>query len=515
MKSAVGNDIFKESEEQEKMKNNIFKSRKFKYGATAVGFTCVCIALVIIFNVVFSALANKFLWSVDMTKSQLFSISDTTRDLLKDIDKEITINFCQPYDKLAADSTTNLVYQCAREYEKAFDNISIGYFDILTNPSIIEKYATSSGSRLKTTSVVVTSDTDFRTYTLESFFAIDSETQQVLAFDGEIKLTSAILQLTSASPIAYFTIGHGEATGTSENRPALWSLLENAGYEVKTINLTTDEFDEAAKLLIINDPIQDFQGFNDAINEIEKIGKFLDDLGNLMVFVDPETPDLPELEYLLEEWGIGIEDAKLTDSVNSSSIDGFKLNAQYSTDTMGSSLHSTLRQQDSVPPTIVENARPLNLIWNDPEGVTTDSLSRRVASTVLTSYNTAEAKLFDAEKPISAQSPYPLMTITRETQIEDYTYEHHSYVMVTGSTDFATDRYLNSGAYANSAILYSAMRFMEMETVPTTIPHKYLEDQSLEITQAQANNWTLAVTIIAPVIVFGIGIYIQIRRKHL
>jgi hypothetical protein len=87
--------------------------------------------------------------------------------------------------------------------------------------------------------------------------------------------------------------------------------------------------------------------------------------------------------------------------------------------------------------------------------------------------------------------------------------------MVVGSTDFATDAYLHTNAYANSDILYAAMRIMGKETIPNDLEHKYLEDQSLEITKEAANNWTLAICIIAPVIVFTVGTIIQIRRKHL
>ncbi|MBR5313993.1 MAG: hypothetical protein IKU45_01105 [Clostridia bacterium] len=56
---------------------------------------------------------------------------------------------------------------------------------------------------------------------------------------------------------------------------------------------------------------------------------------------------------------------------------------------------------------------------------------------------------------------------------------------------------------------------MGKETIPNDLEHKYLENQSLEITKEAANNWTLAICIIAPVIVFTTGIVIQIRRKHL
>ena len=492
-----------------------FKNKKFKYGSAAIAFTCVCIAMVIIFNVIFSALADKFLWSVDMTSEQLFTLSDATHELLKDVDEEITINFCQPLDTLVENEVQNLIYQCAKEYEKHFDNIKVEYLDIITNPAAIEKYANSSDTRIQTTSVVVTSENDSRTFTRDSFFATDSETSEVLAFDGELKLTSAILQLTSDNPIAYFSTGHGETTGTSNStRPDLWKLFETAGYDVKTIDLTKEEFEDEAQVLIINDPIKDFLGFNDAVNEIDKIAKFLDNLGNLMVFVDPETPDLPELEALLEEWGIKIEDAVIKDSVNALSADGLKLNANYPTDTMGSGLHTSLRNHDSIPKTIVNYARPLTVLWGVDGNDITNSVSTRHASAVLTTYNTAKAYSFGEEKELESKSPFNLMTITREEQIIDNEV-YYSYVMVTGSTDFALDSYLHSSAYANSEILYSAMRFMGKETVPTNIAHKYLEDESLEITTEAANNWTLAVTVIMPVIIFAIGVVIQIRRKHL
>ena len=499
------------------MKNtkNFFNNKKFKYGSTAVIFTCVCIAAVIIFNVIFSSLASKFLWSVDMTSSQLYTLSDASRELLKDIDKEITINFCQPIDTLVEDEAQNLIYQCAREYEKAFDNIHIKEIDIIKNPSLIDKYANTSNTRIKTTSVVVTSDTDFRTFTLESFFATDSETQEVLAFDGELRFTTAILQLCSDSPIAYFSVGHGETTGSEKSRPDLWTLFETAGYEVRAIDLTKEEFDEEAQVLIINDPVKDFQGYSGAVDEIKKIDRFLDNRGNLMVFVDPETPELPELEALLEEWGIRIEDSVIKDDVNSLSNDGYKLNAFYPDDELGATLHKTIRALDSSPKTIVNYARPLSVIWGVDGTNSTDTLAVRAAGAVLTTYDTAKAYTFGEDGQESEQkAPYNLMTITQEEQIVD-NQSYKSYVMVVGSTDFANDDYLHNSAYMNSEVLYAAMRIMGKETVPNEIEHKYLEDESLEITQQAANNWTLAVTIIAPVIVFTLGIIVQIRRKHL
>lgn len=497
---------------------DFLKNKKFKYGATAIAFTCVCIALVIIFNVIFSSLADKFLWSVDMTSSQLYSLSDQTKELFKDIenDKKITINFCQPFDSLAETYELNLIYQCAKEYEKAFDFIEVDYIDIISDPSSVEKFANSSNSRITQNSVVVTSEDkdgkmiDFRTFTWNSFFATYEGETEPAAFSGEVKFTSAILQLVGDSPVAYFTVGHGEETGYENARPSLWELFENAGYEVKTIDLSKDSFDKESQVLIINGPDYDFGGEKDAFNEVDKIGDFLGQGGNLMLFVDPTTPNLPELEALIEEWGIRIEDATIFDYENSFDVDGIKLNASYATDTVGSKLHEQLRLLDSTPRVVVERARPLTILQND---WVTDNVTKKNASSVITTYNTAKAKALD-NSDFSKNGPYNLMTITCEQSVKNNQI-YESYVLVVSSSDFANNSYIYNNTYANTDILYAAMKVMGKETIPHSISEKMFYDNSLTITNKAANNWTLIISVIVPLVVLGVGVVIQVRRRHL
>ena len=61
---------------------NLFKNRKFKYGSAAVGLTCVAVALIVIVNVIFSALSDRYRWYVDMTKEKIYGISDSSIALL-------------------------------------------------------------------------------------------------------------------------------------------------------------------------------------------------------------------------------------------------------------------------------------------------------------------------------------------------------------------------------------------------------------------------------------------------
>jgi len=502
-------------------KKSFFNKKKLKYGGTSIVFTCIIIAAVIVFNVLFTKVADNNAWIIDMTSSQLFTISDATHEVLKDVDEEIDIIFCQPLDTLSSNSAQNLIYQCALEYAREFDNVKIRELDILEKPQEAKKFESSSTSKLKTTHVIVASHNDptrNRVFTYESFFAVSESTQEVAAFDGELRFTTAILQLLSDKPIAYFSINHGEATGSEAARPDLWTLFETAGYEVKTIDLSKEDFDAEAQVLVISDPQTDFIGYNpnspDAVNEIAKIDKFLDNLGNLMVFVDPSTPELPELEGLLEEWGIRLEKGVIKDTTEGYDRDGLLLSADYPTDTAGSGLHSELRKYNTVPKTFVNYARPITVLWDVDGSSMTDSVSKRDASAVLTASSTATAYSTDNETTLELNGTLNLMTISRELQyINDQ--PHYSYVLVTGSTDFALDDYLHSKSYANSEILYSAMRFMGKETVPTNINHKEFTNESLTITTKAANNWTLFISVVVPSIVLCIGLVIQIRRRHL
>lgn len=64
------------------MANSILKNKKLKFGALSVALTAAVTALVILLNVIFSALADHFYWYVDMTGDEIYEISSLTRTLL-------------------------------------------------------------------------------------------------------------------------------------------------------------------------------------------------------------------------------------------------------------------------------------------------------------------------------------------------------------------------------------------------------------------------------------------------
>ena len=125
----------------ENIKTPSGKSRRLRYGGTAVLLTAAVIAVVVIMNVIFSALATNFKWYIDMTTEGLYSISDSTHALLDPLadrdDVHIRIIFCTDEDELESSYYSKLVHQSALLYASAFDFVSVEYIDVNAHPGEI------------------------------------------------------------------------------------------------------------------------------------------------------------------------------------------------------------------------------------------------------------------------------------------------------------------------------------------------------------------------------------------
>lgn len=496
--------------------NSFYKNKRFRYGGAATAFTCAFIAVVIIFNIIFTALASKYMWYIDMTEEELFTLSDATKELMSDVDDEINIYFAMEPDELMEGNYNTFmkyIYQTALQLEEAFPNIHVECKDVVKERAFFEPFRETAATNIYTTSVVLESGGECRVYEYQSFFIVDEDGQTIWAYNGEHKFMSGILQITSAElPIVYFTAEHGETLGAEAQ--ALASLFHDNGFDVRTINLALEEIDEDARIIVINDPVYDFIGAeaeDDSANEIAKLDEFLDSFGCLMVFVDPDhAAKLTNLSEFLDEWGIAFTpNTYIKDTAHAIDIEGVSVVAQYTVDedTLGSSIYADLTDNlSTLPKTISRYTMPIEILWEAGGSLS----GSRVVSPVLSSYDTAVAIKDGIEV---GKGSYPLMTISQEARIIDNEY-YCSYVIVSGSSNFANSNYLYSNAYANTDILSAAMTATGRDKILADIDWKVFDDTDLDITTAQANNWSIALVTVLPLITAVIGLVIHIRRKH-
>jgi len=496
------------------MMTSFTQSRKFKYGSAATAFTIAFIAIVVIFNIIFTALANKYMWYIDMTKEQTYTLSVEAKEIMSDITEDVTIVFASEPDVLmngTHSSYLRYIYTTALQLEEEFPNVHVEAVNVLKNPNYFREYYTTAATDIDTDSIVVTSGSEVRVFAAEAFFVFNdvSDPSSVWAYDGEEAFLSGIMQVTQTdTPKVAFTTEHGEdITGALH----LANVFATNGFEVQTVNLAQDTLDEDCRILIIFNPIYDFIGAEaeeQSFNEVEKVDKFLDDHGCLMVFSDPQNAgNLTNLNELLAEWGIAFMDsATVRDPEHAMTTDAFSVVAEYQPDTLGGSIYRDLNNLSTPPKTIIRKAAPIEILWEQGGGLS----GSRDVSAVLKSYETAELM----KDGIAVESgKYNLVTISRETNIVDNEY-YYSYVMAFGSPSFASQSYIDSNAFANEDILAAAMRAVGRERVLSMLDFKPFDDSDITITTAEANNWTVAMTLAIPAVITLCGIVVIIRRKH-
>ncbi len=493
------------------MSTNFEKKRKLKYGSFAVALTLVVVALVIVINVIVTALANKYMWYADMTDEELFSISDITKKMLSeygdDPELNISIIFCADEDKLDASFQSRLVRNMAEQFASDFEFINTEYVAYEKHPSYFEKFLSTTVTEINSNYVIITDGSTSKACTIDWFFTTSSSTGALYAFDGEYKFLSSFLAITGDNPIAYFTTGHGEdVSGTS-----IYSLFEEAGFDVRTVDLSKEDMDENAMCVVVNNPKYDFMGDGDSVNEIAKIDKILDNRGNMMVFLDAKQRELPELEEFLYEWGIVFEDSLIRDYSNSLSVDGTELVAEYVSEGTGSSLTTTLRKLETPPKMIVNDARPISLVFDDETGY-----KSRYASPILqtSSAKTAYAIPFGEDEANGSYGVYNLMAISYEVRYINNV-DCKNYVLAAGTASFSDDKYIGSSSYGNRDLIFNCMKNFGKKTVPVDIDFKVFDDTVLDITTSQAKAWTIVLTVVFPIIVLGCGVVVYIKRRHI
>ena len=66
----------------------IFGTSGTRNGAYSVGLTVIVLAVVIVFNLIVGQIPEAYR-NIDVSSTKIYDISDTSRDLLKDLDKEV------------------------------------------------------------------------------------------------------------------------------------------------------------------------------------------------------------------------------------------------------------------------------------------------------------------------------------------------------------------------------------------------------------------------------------------
>lgn len=515
---------------------NLFKTKKFKYGALAVCFAVAVIALIIVANSVISALSLKYGWFFDMTANTIITVSDETKTLLDSIDgdNKVTVYFLADSERLnssaAAGYNTSYamwgmknIHSLSLELAERYDFINVEYIDITSEPEKIkeiygekykEYYDTNTFSLIN---VIVKNETYMRdasgnyivdtitgertpeifvkTYTRSDFYT-GSSLGYLNGFCGDFKLCSAVLSVCCQNGKAYFLTGHGEPVGASENdfggAAALALFLSDAGYDVSKIDLSRENIDPSENtLVVIYAPKTDITSGDmytgSVVSEKEKLEKLLSDSRiSLAVVLGEGKLVLSNLESLLADYGIGVETAKMKDSGAASlSTDGY---------TLAGDIKNTK---------IAERIKAINAkaVFSSAKALTVDA-SKGAYSIV--------------SAPASA-SPDGKVTYEDGTEVSFLAAsekENAGRVLVCSSAPFVSVFNIYNSVYSNRDILLSFLAETGKEGLALNVSMKLLDDGTLDITRSEAVLWTVIVSLVIPLVFAIIGTAVYLRRRH-
>lgn len=503
------------------------RSNRLKRGTVSVIYTIVFIALVIALNLVVSSVAGSVNLTIDLTKEEFISIGRTSRNVLGELeesgDLEATIYLLA--DRDAYDNSGNvtkglnmtaLVRDFCEEYAYTYKGISVEYKNLERDPEWAAEYNTRTNTTLTVNNIVVEGKYHARVLTLDSFYTIDSDTRTYVGFNGELRLTTALLQSCISEPqVVTFTTGHGEPaqlTAAGDVATSFAYLLVNNGFELVETDLSSGEIDPRTRILIVNDPQADFTE-----TEIEKLMDYVSEYNSLIVLADDSTPALPNLQdYLLEEWGMNYRAYHQISSVGSSfNNDPLNLSAQYVTDME--------KPDSSAAYQIVKNLSNIKTIMPHSVELYTAPVGTKDHYTVETVLRSAsDSKSTYVANGEADTGAFPLMLLSTNADYVDLDDENstnqvlkYQYVMLIGSTDFAGTGSVDSASYGNSAILLSTVRTMGVERYSLDIDYKAISDVALSIETSSAFRLGVIICALLPAAITIAGLVVFIRRRHL
>ena len=244
---------------------------------------------------------------IDLTQEKLYTLTDESKERLKDIDKDVHLYFVGYTDD-------NADLALAKQYKDANERIVAEAVDSKSRPDLVEKYGIQdTGSA----GIIVECGERSKVLTSTDLVTYDTTTSQTISI-AEEKLTSAIISVTTDDiPKVYFLEGYSDFT-LDYNLYYLNVYLQNEITEVDTLNiLSTGNVPDDCDTLVITSPTQDFNDTTKTaiINYINRGGNIL--WLNAAMAV---STDLPNVNEVLALYGVNPFDVGVIRETDSSKM---------------------------------------------------------------------------------------------------------------------------------------------------------------------------------------------------
>lgn len=460
----------------------------FKGGAYSIAITAIVLALLIVINILVSALPTT-LTKYDISATKLYSVTSNTKAVVNALEEDVTI-----YWIVQADAEDAIIENLLSKYESLSDHITV----VKRNPDVYPTFAEQyTDETVTNNSLVVECGSRSRYISYDDIYLYEMDMTSYsynTSFDGEGAITSAIDYVVSEElPQIYLLEGHGEA-----ELPATFSdQLEKENIELQNLSLlTADVIPDDADCLVIYAPDSDISN-----EELEMLADYVETGGKLLVMAGPvEGDSLENLYSLLDDYGVEVVEGIVVEGDR----EHYAFQAPFA-------LMPEMNSSEITDPLIEERYYPILPI------------AQGLDITKTISYITTTELLTTSEASFSKIAGYEMTSYEKEEGDIDGPFalavslvrDNGGQIVWFSSDSFLDETYNAYSSGANVNLVMNAVSDMIGESDAMAIRSKSLNYNYLTISDSTAALLKVIMIGICPLLYLAIGIGVVLRRRRI
>ena len=471
-----------------------YKGRGARYGTLSLVSVVVFLGILVAINYLGTRQNKRW----DFTANQVFSLSDQTVKILKDLKEPVTFVVYERQDRqdVHRDRLDEFAYQSSQ--------VKTEYVDPDRQP------ARANEAKIETLPTIL--------------IQYQGRTERVTN-SVEQDLTNGLIKaITGQARKVYFTQGHGEKDLASSDRPGYSTIndaLKQDNFAVESLLLVTQKtVPDDATIVVIAGPTTDFFP-----PEMEALNAYAAKGGKVLVLLDPPSKagvSQPLLAQFLTDWGISAGNDVVLDASGVGQMLGTDASVPVAAQYPSHAITQGFRVLTAYP-----MARSMTPISGGSNSHTAQPLvntsQQSWAEADLTPLLKGEAKVeFNADKG-DKQGPITLAaavsapaTVTppkpaNASPDADAPATPETRVVAVGDSDFASN--VAIGVQGNRDFFMNSLNWLAQQENMIAVRPRQPQDQRLTLTADQQNRIMILSIFIIPGLVFASGIYTWWRRR--
>ncbi|HEX6161802.1 MAG TPA: GldG family protein [Vicinamibacterales bacterium] len=471
-----------------------YEGRGARYGTMSIVSIVVFVGILVAINYLGTRQNKRW----DLTANQVYSLSDQTIKILKDLKEPVQVTVFERNDR------QELHKGRLEEYQYQTTQLKTTYIDPDREP------VAATNAKIDSLPTIL--------------FEYKGRTERVTS-TNEQDLTNALIKvITGAARKVYFVQGHGEKDIASSDRAGMSAVAE----QMKLDNFTVESLvlvqqkagvPEDATIVVIAGPTTDLFP-----PEIEALNAYVARGGKLMVMLDPllKGPAQPLLSQFLADWGIRVGNDVVFDTTSRR-----VLGAEASIPVAAEYPSHPITENFSFV-TAFPMARSMTPIEGGSNSRTAQPLVRTSdqswAEANVAALSAAKAEIsFDAAKgdvqgpitlgaavsaPATVTPPPPPGNASPGSPDQP---KPETRVVAFGDSDFATN--MAVGIAGNRDFFINALNWLSQQENLIAVRPRQPEDRRLTMTAEQENLVAILSIFIIPGLIFATGVYTWWQRR--